>query len=123
VNSNTEIATTTSSISNPVTNSKLLRPYSLLYSMVQTGKKFCFPMIANPQSLFLQNTFIDSDEGGSFLTNNGPLNLITSLSGSITNAARDISEMLRLLGGNFGKSGYVGSAVEKAKFYQFPTHT
>jgi hypothetical protein len=51
------------------------------------------------------------------------LNLLTSLSGSITNTARDAVEMINLLRGRIGKGGYVGSAVEKAKFYQFPTHT
>lgn len=111
------------SIGNPAQNSGLLKPYSLLYSMKLTGKKYCFPMIANPYNNNLQNMFVDADQGGSFLTNNGPLNLLTSLSGTITNTARDAVEMINLLRGRIGHGGYVGSAVEKAKFYQFPTHT
>jgi hypothetical protein len=49
------------SISNPALNSSILRPYSLLYSMNQTGKKYCFPMIANPYNNNLQNMFADAD--------------------------------------------------------------
>jgi hypothetical protein len=49
------------SIGNPAKNSGLLKPYSLLYSMNQTGKKYCFPMIANPYNNNLQNMFVDAD--------------------------------------------------------------
>jgi hypothetical protein len=55
--------TSVNTIQNPLRgNNKrhYLQPYSLLYDMTSTGLKYCFPMISNPPTFKVSNSYVDS---------------------------------------------------------------
>lgn len=105
-------------VNNPTLGSKFLKPYSMLYSLDPTNKKYCFPMVANPPKMSTDNEFVDSDDASGFL-NNMLFNAIPQFATNVAKTARDFSDILNTFTG--GK--YFGSAVEKAKYYQFPQRT
>lgn len=109
-------------IGNPATGSAWLNPYKFLYSMNETGKKYCFPMIANPPSNSIQNNFGDGQDGTGLL-NNSFLNGISTMMSGAANLMRDFRDVVNFLSSGIGTGGYIGSSVEKAKYFNYPTNT
>ena len=108
--------------SNPALNTKWLKPYSFLYALKQTGKKYCFPMITNPPVNNVLNVFGEVQDGSGVL-NNSILNGIVTMGSGIAGVVRDLRDVVSFFGGNMGQGGYIGSAVEKAKYFNFPNNT
>ena len=107
---------------NPAYGTMLLQPYKWLYALKPTGKRYCFPMIANPPSQTIQNNFGDGQDGSGLLNNsffNGAISMMQNAVGMI----RDFRDVVQFLGGSLGKGGYIGSSIEKAKFFNYPTNT
>lgn len=107
---------------NPAYGTMLLQPYKWLYALKPTGKRYCFPMIANPPSQTIQNNFGDGQDGSGLLNNsffNGAISMMQNAVGLI----RDFRDVVQFLGGSLGKGGYIGSSIEKAKFFNYPTNT
>jgi hypothetical protein len=123
----TTISNSVGKISNPLTvkkNDHYLQPYSLLYDMTATGLKYCFPMISNPPTFNVQNSYDSSQDESSILSANSLFSTISSLAGSIASFNRDLSQFNSILsdGGTNG-SLYERTNVEKAKFFQYPQQT
>lgn len=113
-------------ISNPLRSSDArhyLQPYSLLYDMTSTGLKYCFPMISNPPTVKLTNSYVDSQSETSILSANSLFSTISSLASSIANFNRDLSQFNSILTGDTGGNIYERTNVEKAKFFQYPQDT
>ena len=109
-------------ISNPAVGTTWLSPYKFLYSLERTGKKYCFPMVANPPSNSIQNNFGEQADGGGLLNNSFFNGLISMMQGA-SNTVRDFKDVVNFLSTGLGSAGYIGSAVEKAKYFNFPTNT
>ena len=108
--------------SNPAYGTMLLQPYKWLYALKPTGKRYCFPMIANPPSQTIQNNFGDGQDGSGLLNNsffNGAISMMQNAVGLI----RDFRDVVQFLGGRLGQGGYIGSSIEKAKFFNYPINT
>lgn len=108
--------------SNPAYGTMFLQPYKWLYALKPTGKKYCFPMIANPPTQTIQNNFGDGQDGSGLLNNNifnGAVSMMQNAVGLI----RDVRDVIQFFGGNLSKGGYIGSSIEKAKFFNYPTNT
>jgi hypothetical protein len=112
---------TLNAINNPAKGSTFLRPYSLLYSMNMTGKRYAFPMVLEPPKFNMgTNSFGDGNEQGSMIYKS--LDMFTRLGQNIPAFARDVEEIGNLLSGR-GGSVYDSISVEKAKYFNFPTNT
>lgn len=121
------ISNSVGKISNPLIGKETdhyLQPYSLLYDMSGTGMKYCFPMISNPPTFNVQNSYDNSQDESSVLSANSLFSTISSLAGSIASFNRDLSQFNSILsdGGTNG-SLYERTNVEKAKFFQYPQQT
>lgn len=107
---------------NPAYGTMLLQPYKWLYALKPTDKRYCFPMIANPPSQTIQNNFGDGQDGSGLLNNsffNGAISMMQNAVGMI----RDFRDVVQFLGGSLGQGGYIGSSIEKAKFFNYPLNT
>lgn len=108
--------------SGPVGSSKFLKPYSLLYALNRTAKRFVFPMLSQPPLNKVINDYGDKQGDDSVLSNNGFLNWINETASGIVSFTRDFRDMANII----GESTQVDvklSQVEKAKFFQYPTAT
>lgn len=99
-----------------------LAPYSLLYSLKPTEKKFCFPMITNPPVLGVsQNDWGEASGGTSIVSTNSFITGLTTLAENAISAARDIQDMVNFFQG--GSNAYMATGVQKAMFYNYPKNT
>lgn len=99
-----------------------LAPYSLLYSLKKTGKRYCFPMITNPPVLGVQqNDWGESQSGTSIVSSNSFITGLTTLAQNAISTARDIQDMVNFFQG--GANAYMATGVEKAAFYNYPKNT
>ena len=99
-----------------------LAPYSLLYSLKPTEKKFCFPMITNPPVLGVQqNDWGEAAGGTSIVSSNSFITGLTTLAENAISTARDIQDMVNFFQG--GSNAYMATGVEKAMFYNYPKNT
>lgn len=115
------VGNTLDAINNPAKGSTFLKPYSLLYSMNMTGKRYAFPMVLEPPKFNMgSNSFGDGNEQGSRIYKS--LDMFTRISQNIPALARDVEEIGNLLSGK-GGSVYDSISVEKAKYFNFPTNT
>lgn len=117
-------------IENPIKNAggdnNYMQPYNLLYDLKETGHRYCFPMIAEPPTLSLKNTFGDNESDMSNLSANSLFTFINTMSSAITNVSRDLGQFSTFLtGGDSTSSGnlFERTHIEKSKFFQFPTDT
>ena len=112
-------------ITNGITSSRFLQPYKLLYWLNPTNKRFVFPMVAQPPTQNLTNSYGEQNSDFSNISDNGIIRKLTSYSGAAVGVARDIDDMASLINGNISgsASGWLGSGVEKAKFFQYPQET
>ena len=106
----------------PISTSKILKPYSLLYALKGTGKKFVFPMLSQPPLNKVINEYGDKQGSDSVLSNNSFLNWINETTSGIVSFTRDFRDLSSLLG-NTSEAQITLSQVEKAKFFQYPTAT
>ena len=115
-------------IENPIKNAggdnNYMQPYNLLYDLKATGHRYCFPMIAEPPTLSLKNTFGDNESDFSNLSANSLFTFINTMSSAITNASRDLGQFSTFLtGGDTSGNLFERTHIEKSKFFQFPTDT
>ena len=115
-------------IRNPINNAggdnNYMQPYNLLYDLVETGHRYCFPMIAEPPTLSLKNTFGDNETDVSNLSANSLFTFINTMSSAITNVSRDLGQFSTFLtGGDTSGNLFERTHIEKSKFFQFPTDT
>lgn len=110
------------SITNGIRDSKFMKPYSLLYWLENTRKRYVFPMIAQPPAQNISNTYGENAQDGSQISKNRELNLITSIAEGATVLSKDIRDMSAILFGG-QSNGYQSAGVEKAKFFQYPQNT
>lgn len=116
-------------IENPIKNAggdnNYMQPYNLLYDLKPTGHRYCFPMIAEPATLSLKNTFGDNESDLSNLSANSLFTFINTMSSAITNVSRDLGQFGTFLAGGDSTSGnlFERTHIEKSKFFQFPTDT
>lgn len=115
-------------IRNPINNAggdnNYMQPYNLLYDLVETGHRYCFPMIAEPPTLSLKNTFGDNESDFSNLSANSLFTFINTMSTAITNVSRDLGQFSTFLtGGDTSGNLFERTHIEKSKFFQFPTDT
>lgn len=118
--------TSVNTIQNPLRGNDrrhYLQPYSLLYDMTSTGLKYCFPMISNPPTFKVSNSYVDSQNETSILSANSLFSTISSLASSIASFNRDLSQFNSFLSGNESGNIYERTNVEKAKFFQYPQQT
>lgn len=99
------------------TNHNYLKPYSLLYWLKATEKRYIFPMLYDLPKHKLLNAFGDNNADTSVFTANSLLTSIGNFASEIPSAVRDLSEF-----GGSNKS-FSGAFVEKAKFFQYPQET
>lgn len=112
---------TMGAINNPAKGSTFLKPYSLLYSMNMTGKRYAFPMVLEPPKFIMgSNSFSDGNEQGSRIYKS--LDSLMNIALNLPALTRDVQEIGNLLGGK-GGSVYDSISVEKAKYFNFPTNT
>jgi hypothetical protein len=106
---------------NPITStSGFLKPYSLLYWLEATGKKYTFPMISELPKHKLSNSYGDNNADTSILSANSLISKITDFAGDIPATVRDIAELVSFTNGEGGGPTFTGTFVEKAKFFQYP---
>lgn len=121
------LATSFGKITNPISNmgeGHYLQPYSLLYDMSATGLKYCFPMISNPPTFKVNNTYDSSEQETSILSANSLFSTISSLASSIVNFNRDLSQFNGIMSNNSPNGNlWERTNVEKAKFFQYPQQT
>lgn len=111
------------SVDNNIRTSNLLRPYSLLYWLAPTHKRYVFPMISQPPVNKVHNDFGDKkQQDSSGLMNNSFINKITGFAEMIPGLVRDFKDLSHLVGGS-GSHTYELSQVEKSKFFNYPTNT
>lgn len=112
-------------ITNGITSSRFLQPYKLLYWLNPTNKRFVFPMVAQPPTQNLTNSYGEQNSDTSFISANGLISKLTGYAGAAVGIARDINDMASLITGNISgsASGWFGTGVEKAKFFQYPQET
>lgn len=109
-------------VTNGITSSKYLKPYSLLYWLKPTGKQYVFPMVATPPQQTLTNSYGEQNQQESFLSANAQLNALTGLVGQVTTAMQDFRDVSSLFSKDNNHS-FRMTGVEKAKFFQYPTDT
>lgn len=110
-------------VENNIRTSNLLRPYSLLYWLAPTHKRYVFPMISQPPVNKVHNDFGDKkQQDSSGLMNNSFINKITGFTEMIPGLVRDFKDLSHLVGGS-GSHTYELSQVEKSKFFNYPTNT
>lgn len=108
-------------VTNGIRDSAYLKPYSLLYWLQPTGKQYVFPMIANPPSQNVNNSYDNSNQQESFLSTASQLNALTGLMEQVTVTMQDLRDVSHLFTGS--GTSFRMSGVEKAKFFQYPTET
>ena len=99
-------------------NSDYLKPYSLLYWLEATDKKYVFPIVGELPKHKLSNAFGDNNGDFSVFSANSWINSISNFASEVPSAVRDIVELAGANGGKFS-----GTFVEKAKFFQYPQDT
>ena len=110
-------------VENNIRTSNLLRPYSLLYWLEPTHKRYVFPMISQPPVNKVHNDFGDKkQQDSSGLMNNSFINKITGFTQMIPGLVRDFKDLSHLIGSG-GSHTYELSQVEKSKFFNYPTNT
>lgn len=97
-------------------NDNYLKPYSLLYWLKATDKKYIFPMLYELPKHKLLNAFGDNNADYSVFSANSLLTSIGNFASEIPSAVRDFSEF-------GGKGSFSGAFIEKAKFFQYPQET
>lgn len=115
-------------IENGITNSQYLKPYSLLYWLKATNKRYTFPMLSNPPSLTVNNSgaYGDQaqDESGVFgISFTKTLNEAMNVMRKAPAFAKDVQDIASVFFGDGSSGGYHHAGVEKAKFFQYPTDT
>lgn len=102
-------------ITNGITEAEYLKPYSLLYWLKATNKRYVFPMVGELPRHKLNNVFGDSNGDFSVFSANSWISSISNFASEIPSAIRDVVELTGANGGKFS-----GAFVEKAKFFQYP---
>lgn len=110
-------------INNPAKGSEFLKPYSLLYGMEETGKKYSFPMVNQPPKFNMgTNSFGDGTD-----TDIGNIHkafgIFGDLAKQIPQFRRDLLEIAHLSSSQTASKVYEAISVEKAKYFNFPTNT
>lgn len=103
-------------VTNGISNNDYLKPYSLLYWLKATEKKYIFPMLYELPKHKLLNAFGDNNADYSVFSANSLLTSIGNFASEIPSAVRDFSEF-------GGKGSFSGAFIEKAKFFQYPQET
>lgn len=102
-----------------VNKSILLSPYSSLYALDQTQKKFCFPLLTEGSAgLSLNNDW--SSTGSVGLFSSGISKAIDDLATGLLGFAADVQDITRAFG-NKNNGQFVMYNIEKAKAFSFPT--
>ena len=102
-------------IKNGITEAEYLKPYSLLYWLKATNKRYVFPMVGELPKHKLNNLFGDSNGDFSVFSANSWISSISNFASEIPSAIRDVVELTGASGGKFS-----GAFIEKAKFFQYP---
>jgi hypothetical protein len=110
-------------VTNGIKDSIYLKPYNLLYWLKETNHKYVFPMISNPPTYGLNNSYGETNSDVSAFSSNSLLSAISDFVGKIPGAIRDIEEIINFTTNNGNKPAWQGTFVEKAKFYQYPQET
>lgn len=98
----------------------LLKPYCFLYSLQQTGKKFCFPFFGDNAAAWVANNSFSSDGSVSILSkfvSEG----IAKLGNGVAKIAGDIQDISNFLKDANAQKGFTMYNIEKAKAFSFPT--
>lgn len=103
-------------VTNGISDVDYLKPYSLLYWLKATNKRYIFPMLYELPKHKLLNAFGDNNADYSVFSANSLLTSIGNFASEIPSAVRDFSEF-------GGKSSFSGAFIEKAKFFQYPQET
>ena len=109
-------------ITNGISESKYLKPYSLLYWLEETKQRYVMPMISNPPTQKLNNSYGENGDSSVF-THNSLVKELGDLASVIPAASRDIVELSNIMTGVKNSGGFSGSFVEKSKFFQYPQET
>lgn len=108
-------------ITNGISESKYLKPYSLLYWLEETKQRYVIPMISNLPTQKLNNSYGENGDSSVF-ANNSLVKGLGDLASAIPAATRDIVELSNIMAG-VNNVGFSGSFVEKSKFFQYPQET
>lgn len=108
-------------ITNGISESKYLKPYSLLYWLEETKQRYVMPMISNLPTQKLNNSYGENGDSSVF-ANNSLVKGLGDLASAIPAATRDIVELSNIMAG-VNNVGFSGSFVEKSKFFQYPQET
>lgn len=109
-------------ITNGISESKYLKPYSLLYWLEETKQRYVMPMISNLPTQKLNNSYGENGDSSVF-ANNSLVKGLGDLASVIPAATRDIVELSNIMTGVKNSGGFSGSFVEKSKFFQYPQET
>lgn len=109
-------------ITNGISESKYLKPYSLLYWLEETKQRYVMPMISNLPTQKLNNSYGENGDSSVF-ANNSLVKGLGDLASVIPAATRDIVELSNIMTGVKNVGGFSGSFVEKSKFFQYPQET
>lgn len=109
-------------ITNGISESKYLKPYSLLYWLEETKQRYVMPMISNLPTQKLNNSYGENGDSSVF-ANNSLVKGLGDLASVIPAASRDIVELSNIMTGVKNVGGFSGSFVEKSKFFQYPQET
>lgn len=110
-------------VTNPASNSVFLKPYSLLYGMEETGKKYSFPMVNEPPKFNMGTNSFGDGNNDSVSNIHKAFAGFVNLGHMIPTFRRDLLEIANLMQGNSGSKVYEAISVEKAKYFSFPTNT
>ena len=107
-------------VNNGIETDSFLTPYSLLYNLSPTNKKFVFPMLSEIPHIKVTNAFGDSNSDTSILSANSFITGISDIARDVPSLVRDLTS---LSGGANSSKPFSGAFVEKAKFFQYPQDT
>lgn len=101
-------------------DSELLKPYKYMYSLLETGKKYCFPLLSQGASNWDLTNLFGGDEGG--LLSKGVMGTLSDTVGGFSKILSDFRDITTFLGNIGGTTPYFTMyGIEKAKAFSFPT--
>lgn len=100
-----------------------LKPYSQLYWLAATGKKYTFPMINELPKHKLSNSYGENNGDTSVLSSNSFLTTMTDIISDVPGTIRDLADLGKIVSNTDDNSSFSGAFVEKAKFFQYPQDT
>ena len=100
-----------------------LKPYSQLYWLAATGKKYTFPMINELPKHKLSNSYGDNNGDTSILSANSFLTTMNDIISDVPGTIRDLADLGKIVSNSNNNSSFSGAFVEKAKFFQYPQDT